>query len=73
MIYNKILEACIKHSANLKLLNFKTNAMIKNYTKLTVEASKVFYFNRMTKLTLKAKMLAVTLNWEQLKTQIKQN
>lgn len=63
MIYNKILEVCIKHSANLKLLNFKSNNMIKNYVKMTTDASKVFYFNRMTKLTLKAKMLAVTLNW----------
>lgn len=73
MIYNKVIEASIKNPTNIKLINFKNNAMITSFVKYTLDASKIFNVYRMTKLILRAKMLAVTINWEQLKVKIKQN
>jgi hypothetical protein len=73
MIYNKVIEASIKNPTNIKLINFKNNATITSFVKNALDAAKIFNVYRMTKLILRAKMLAVTINWEQLKVKIKQN
>lgn len=73
MIYNKILEASMKVSGNVRIIQFKNNAIITSFVKIALDACKIFNSYRMTKLTLRSKMIAVTINWEQLKTKIKQH
>lgn len=71
MIYNKILEASVRYPSNFKIINCKNNAAVTSFVKTALDASKVFSMYRMTKLDLRAKMIAISINWEQLKTKIK--
>jgi len=73
MIYNKILEVSVKCPTNLKIANFKNNTNLTTCIKQALSASSIFYDNRMMKLAFRAKLLAVSINWEQLKTRVKQN
>lgn len=73
MMYNKIIEGSAKHPSNIKIINFKTSAVATSLAKNTLEASKVFQAYRMVKLTLKTKLLAVSISWDQIKSKIKAN
>lgn len=73
MIYNKILEASMKISGNGRIIQFRNNAVITSFVKVALESSKIFSAYRMIKLTLRSKMIAATINWEQLKTKVKLN
>lgn len=73
MTYNKILEASIKYPSNFKIINFKNSYVITSYVKMALDACKTFQGYRMTKLILRSKMIAISINWEQLKNKVKQN
>lgn len=73
MIYNKILQASAKYPTNYKIANFKNNANLTSCVKNALYAAKIFAENKMMKLSFRAKLLAVSINWQQLKIRVKQN
>ena len=73
MIYNKILEVSVKYPTNFKIANFKNNANLTSCIKNALYSAKIFYENRMMKLSFRTKLLGLSINWEQLKNRVKQN
>ena len=73
LIFLKILEASTKLPTNTKLQQFKNNYNLTSYVKKALEAASVFQLHSMIKLTLRAKLVALSINWEQIKTRVKNN
>lgn len=73
LIFLKILEASTKLPTNTKLQQFKNNYNLTSYVKKALEAAQVFQLHSMIKLTLRAKLVALSINWEQIKTRVKNN
>jgi hypothetical protein len=72
MVYNKVIEVSVKYPTNFKIVNFKNNANLTSCSKNAHNAAKIFHDNRMMKLALRAKLLGISINWEQLKNRVRQ-
>lgn len=73
MIYNKVQEASEKYPTHFKIANFKNTGGGTAHARNALEAAKIFSYYKMTKLTLRAKLISVTINWELMKGRVKQN
>jgi hypothetical protein len=58
---------------SVKIASFKSNNNLTSCIRNGLNAAKICYENRMMKLSLRAKLLAVSINWEHLKGRVKQN
>jgi len=58
---------------SVKIANFKSSNNLITFIRNSLSAAKIFHVNKMMKLSLRAKLLAVSINWEQLKVRVKQN
>ena len=58
---------------SVKIANFKSSNNLITFIRNSLSAAKIFQVNKMMKLSLRAKLLAVSINWEQLKVRVKQN
>jgi hypothetical protein len=73
LTFLKIMEASVKYPTNNKVQQFKNNTNLTSFVKRALEAADVFQVHHMTKLTLRAKLVALSINWEQIRTRVKQN
>lgn len=62
MIYFKVLEVSPKYITNLTIYNFKTK-YTQIFSRYASQASKIFHGNQLIKLTLRAKLIDLSINW----------